>query len=58
MDISTIIGIVAAFLLIVISIAIGGSPLAFVNIPSILITVGGGLSATLTSFPMKDLFLD
>ncbi|ACO04318.1 MAG TPA: motility protein A [Persephonella sp.] len=56
MDISTIIGIVAAFLLIVISIAIGGSPLAFVNIPSILITVGGGLSATLTSFPMKDLF--
>ncbi len=54
MELSTIIGLVAAILLIVVSIAIGGSPLAFVNIPSILITVGGGLAATLTSFPMKD----
>ncbi len=54
MEISTIIGLAAAILLIVVSIAIGGSPLAFVNIPSLLITVGGGFSATLTSFPMKD----
>ncbi len=54
MEISTLIGLIAAILLIVVSIAIGGSPLAFVNIPSLLITVGGGFAATLTSFPMKD----
>ncbi len=54
MEISTVIGIVAAFLLIVISISLGGSPLAFVNIPSLLITVGGGFSATLAAFPLKE----
>ncbi len=54
MDISTLIGIAGAFLLIVIAISIGGSPLAFVNIPSLLITVGGGLAASMTSFPLKD----
>jgi len=53
-DISTLIGIAGAFLLIVIAISIGGSPLAFVNIPSLLITVGGGLAASMTSFPLKD----
>ncbi len=54
MDISTVIGIGGAFLLIVIAISIGGSPLAFINIPSLLITVGGGLAASMTSFPLKD----
>jgi chemotaxis protein MotA len=56
MELSTVIGLAAAILLIVVAIAIGGSPLAFINIPSLLITVGGGLAASLTSFPMKDFF--
>ncbi|WP_457639310.1 motility protein A [Persephonella sp.] len=55
MDIATLIGIVGAFLLLVISIALGGSPLAFVNIPSLLIVVGGGFAASLTSYPLKEL---
>ncbi len=54
MEISTVIGIVAALLLIIISISLGGSPLAFINIPSLLITVGGGFSATLAAFPLKE----
>ncbi len=55
MDISTVIGIVGAFLLILIAIVIGGSPLAFVNIPSLLMTVGGGITATMTAFPLPDM---
>ncbi|NPA16138.1 motility protein A [Persephonella sp.] len=55
MDIATLIGIVGALLLLVISIALGGSPLAFVNIPSLLIVVGGGFAASLTSYPLKEL---
>jgi chemotaxis protein MotA len=54
MDIATLIGIGAAFLLIIISISMGGSPLAFVNIPSVFITVGGGLSATIASYPLPE----
>ncbi len=54
MDIATLIGIGAAFLLIIISIVIGGSPGAFINIPSLLITVGGGLAAGLAGYPMGE----
>ncbi len=54
MDIATLIGIGAAFLLIIISIVIGGSPGAFINIPSLLITVGGGLAAGLAGYPLGE----
>jgi chemotaxis protein MotA len=54
MDIATLLGIGGAFLLIAISIVIGGSPGAFINIPSILITVGGGLSAGMAGFPLGE----
>lgn len=54
MDIATLIGVGAAFLLIIISIVIGGSPGAFINIPSLLMTVGGGLSASLASYPLPE----
>ncbi|RMA97800.1 motility protein A [Hydrogenothermus marinus] len=54
MDIATLIGIIAAFLLIIVSIVMGGSPMAFVNIPSILIVIGGGLSASLASYPLPE----
>jgi len=40
--------------MIVIAIVIGGSPTAFINIPSIFIVVGGGMAATLGGFPLKD----
>ncbi|TCK03459.1 motility protein A [Phorcysia thermohydrogeniphila] len=54
MDIATLIGIGGAFLLIIISIVIGGSPGAFINIPSLLITVGGGISAGMAGFPLGE----
>jgi len=54
MDIATLIGIVAAYLLIIGSIIIGGSPGAFINIPSVLITVGGGLAAGLAGYPLSE----
>ncbi|ADY73199.1 MotA/TolQ/ExbB proton channel [Desulfurobacterium thermolithotrophum DSM 11699] len=54
MDIATLIGIAGAFLLIIISIVIGGSPGAFINVPSLLITVGGGIAAGMAGFPLGE----
>ena len=54
MDIATIIGIAAAYLLIIGSIVIGGSPGAFINVPSLLITVGGGLAAAMAGYPLGE----
>lgn len=54
MDIATLIGLGGAWLLIIVSIVIGGSPMAFINAPSLLIVVGGGFAAAMSSFPMKD----
>jgi len=54
MDIATLIGLGGAWLLIIISIVIGGSPMAFINAPSLLIVIGGGFAAAMASFPMKD----
>jgi chemotaxis protein MotA len=54
MDIATLIGIGAAYLLIIASIVIGGSPGSFINIPSLLITVGGGLAAGLAGYPLGE----
>ena len=54
MDIATLIGIAAAYLLIIGSIIIGGSPGAFINVPSLLITVGGGLAAGMAGYPIGE----
>lgn len=55
MDIATIIGLFLGFGLILTSIAIGGgSGLgAFVDGPSLMITVGGSFAALLINFPLK-----
>lgn len=52
MDLATVIGLVAGFVLVIAAIVIGGSPLAFVDIPSILIVIGGVLATTFIMFPM------
>ncbi len=54
MDLGTIIGLGGAWLLIIISIVIGGSPGAFINGPSILIVIGGGFAASMAAFPLKE----
>lgn len=51
MDLATIIGLVAGFGLVF--AAMGSSLPAFIDVPSIFIVVGGGISATLMSVPMK-----
>lgn len=55
MDITTAIGLIACGILIVVSIFIGGSADQFVNIPAVLITVGGTFSALMIAFPMDSL---
>ena len=49
MDIATLIGIVLGFGLIVGSILLGGSLLSFLNVPGLLIVVGGTIAAALIS---------
>ncbi|MEZ5288942.1 MAG: MotA/TolQ/ExbB proton channel family protein [Vicinamibacterales bacterium] len=49
MDIATVIGIVLGFGLVIGSILLGGSLVAFINAPGILIVLGGTVAATLIS---------
>ena len=53
MDIATIIGLVAGFLLIIITIVLGGPIGIFINIPSIIVVVGGTMAAVLVNFPLS-----
>ena len=52
MDIATIIGIVAGFACVTVSIVAGGDSAVFINIPSMMIVVGGMLSSTLIHFSL------
>ncbi|MDQ7032286.1 MAG: MotA/TolQ/ExbB proton channel family protein [Desulfonauticus sp.] len=52
MDLATIIGIVISFGLVAGAIVTGGSPMIFVNIPSMLIVLGGTIGATLVNYPL------
>jgi chemotaxis protein MotA len=54
MDIATIIGLASGTILILFSIIIGGSVLIFLNIPGLLIVLGGTLAATFIKFTMAD----
>lgn len=54
MDIATILGIVIGFGLVGTAMSLGGSFLAFVNIPSVMIVMGGTLGAILINYPMAD----
>jgi chemotaxis protein MotA len=53
MDLATLIGIVAAFAVVVAAIFMGGSFSQFVDVPSILIVIGGGFAATLVRFQLN-----
>ncbi|MCJ8328947.1 MAG: hypothetical protein HRT89_19140 [Lentisphaeria bacterium] len=53
MDLTTVIGIVAGSILIVVSMAGGGNLGAFVDIPSIMVTLGGTISAILITYPIE-----
>lgn len=53
MDLATIIGIVAGVYLVAASIFMGGSPLLYLNAPSMLIVLGGTLATMLIRFPFS-----
>jgi chemotaxis protein MotA len=53
MDLATIIGIIAGLAVLVIAMLVGGSISQFVDMPSILIVIGGGFAATLIRFPLS-----
>ena len=54
MDIASIIGVVSGMGFVLGTILIGGSIMAFVNIPSILIVIGGTVAATMIAYPLVD----
>ncbi len=54
MDIATLLGIVSAFGLVIMAIVMGGGLSLFVDVPSLMIVVGGTLGATMINFPLKD----
>ncbi len=53
MDLATIIGIIGGAAFISIAILLGGSFGQFMDGPSVLIVIGGGISATLIRFPLS-----
>lgn len=57
MDVATIIGLILGVVLVVGSIVVGGGGLGpFLNVPSLMITVGGSAAALLINFPLKNVF--
>lgn len=56
MDIATIAGILAGSIVVGFAIMTGGDVGTFVNLPSMLIVIGGGFAATVIRFPLKNVF--
>jgi len=55
MDISTILGIIVGFGLVIGAITMGGGASWFVNLPSAMIVLGGTFGAALINYPISDL---
>lgn len=57
MDIASVVGLLAAFGLILVAILIapGSSLTAFIDVPSILVVCGGALAACMIAFPLKSM---
>ncbi len=56
MYVSTVLGVLGAFGLVIVAIAQGGGVFLFVNIPSAIIVFGGTFGATLVHYPFSDVF--
>ncbi len=54
MDLASIIGLAAGMTIMIVSILMGGSIFLFINIPSVLIVVGGTIASTLINYPLGD----
>jgi len=54
MDLGTIIGLILGFSMVVLGVLVGGvNPIVYVDVPSILITIGGSLGAIMVSNPIS-----
>ena len=54
MDITTLIGIMVSFGLVIVSIFLGGDGGWFLNYPSLMIVLGGTMGATLLAYPLSE----
>jgi len=52
LDVATLIGVISGFGLVFIAIFMGGGVATFIDIPSMMITIGGCIAATLINFPL------
>ena len=50
MDFATVLGLGGGIILLVIAILLGGSAIAFIDIPSLLIVMGGTVTVTMISY--------
>ena len=55
MDLATLIGIICAFSLVIVSISMGSGLGLFIDLPSAMIVLGGTIGATMIHYPLKDL---
>ena len=55
MDFTTIVGIISGMACLFVAIYMGGGIAIFINLPSLMVTVGGTVAATLINFPMSDI---
>ncbi len=53
MDITTVVGLVAGFVLIIITIVLGGPLGLFINIPSLVVVIGGTTAAIMVNYPLQ-----
>lgn len=56
MDISTLLGLIAGTIVIALAILSGSEVSVFINVPGMLIVLGGTFAATLIKFPIVDCF--
>lgn len=56
MDIATIAGILSGIVILLTAMLVGGNLAQFIDIPSVLIVIGGGLAATVIRFPISGIF--
>ncbi|MFZ0392053.1 MAG: MotA/TolQ/ExbB proton channel family protein [Calditrichia bacterium] len=54
LDIATLAGLFGGTIIILLSIMVGGGLAAFINLPSLLVVVGGTIAAVLVQYPLND----
>lgn len=54
LDIATLIGLFGGILIILLTVMVGGGLGAFINIPSMLVVIGGTVAAVLVQYPLED----